>query len=166
MQHGSHFVKLQDYENAGKALHIALKSTNSCLSEIRHELEQESTNPRAKKGKQILHNLEAELVVVSIEAFYLLSVSYQASGEKEKALLCLDRIEAYMKEQAARDNELFSNVTHRLSSGEDFMFAEGGASAALEGKLLCSKVYILITVWSVADSIIISFYINRTPKPF
>jgi len=130
-KHGSHFVKLQDYENAGKALHIALKSTNSCLSEIRQEIEQGLN--RKGKGKQMLHNLEAELVVVSIEAFHLLSVSYQSSGEKEKALACLDRIEAYMKEQHDRDNELFSNVMNRLSSGEDFVFSEGGATSALEG---------------------------------
>ena len=84
----------------------------------------------------MLHNLEAELVVVSIEAFHLLSVSYQSSGEKEKALACLDRIEAYMKEQHDRDNELFSNVMNRLSSGEDFVFSEGGATSALEGKVL------------------------------
>jgi len=129
-KHGSHFVKLQDYENAGKALHIALKSTNSCLSEIRKELKQEPN--RKTKGKQILHNLEAELVVVSIEAFYLLSISYQSSGEKEKALKCLDRIEAYMEEQHDRDNELFSNVMNRLSSGED-VFSEGGALSVLEG---------------------------------
>ncbi|KAL7544103.1 hypothetical protein ACHAXR_013581 [Thalassiosira sp. AJA248-18] len=123
--------KLQDYENTGKALHIALKSTNSCLGEIREELEQGKS--RKSKGKQMLHNLEAELVVVSIEAFYLLSVSYRASGEKDKALKCLDRIEAYMNEQHGRDSELFSNVMSRLGSGEDFIFSEGGATSSLEG---------------------------------
>ena len=70
--------------------------------------------------------------VVLIEAFHLLSVSYQSSGEKEKALKCLDRVEAYMKEQHDRDNELFSNVMNRLSSGED-VFTEGGALSVLEG---------------------------------
>ena len=84
----------------------------------------------------MIHNLEAELVVVSIEALHLLSICYQSSpGGKKKALRCLDRIETYMKEQYDRDNELFSSVMNRLSNGDSFIFSEGGATSALEGEV-------------------------------
>lgn len=130
LQHGGHFVKLHDHDNAGKVLQIALKSTNSCLAEISEEI----ADGKSGRKKQMLHNLEAELVVVSIEALYLLSVSFQASGDKEKALLCLDRVEAYMTEQHNRDNELYLDATNRLGSGDGFVFSEGStASSALEG---------------------------------
>ena len=59
---------------------------------------------------------------------------FESSGEKDKAIMCLDRIESYMKEQHKRDNELHSNVINRLSSGESFVFSEGGATSALEGE--------------------------------
>ena len=130
-QHGSHFVKLREHENANKALQIALKSTNSCINEVRKELDQES---KSSKSRQMLHNLESELVVVTIEAFYLLSVSYQSSGQKDKALTCLDQVEQYMKEQHTSDNDLHSTVMNKLSSGKDFVFSEGTATSALEGK--------------------------------
>ena len=126
-------MKLQCYENAGTALHMALKLTNSFLTRIRQELKQGQS--QKSKVKQVLHNLEAELVVVSIEAFYLLNVTYQATGDKDKALVCLNRIEEYMKEQHVRDLELHSSVITTLSSGEGFVFAEGSANSALEGKL-------------------------------
>lgn len=126
-------MKLRDYENASKALHISLKSTNACLIQIGHELKQ---GQNKKNVRQILYNLEAELVLVSIEAFYLLNVIYQASGDKEKALACLDRIEEYMNEQHARDLELHSNVMTTLRCGEDFIFAEGSTASAIEGKCL------------------------------
>ncbi|KAL9185785.1 hypothetical protein ACHAXT_003562 [Thalassiosira profunda] len=129
-KHGSHFVKLRDHDNASKALRIALKSTDCCLEEIRKELKQGTS--RKAKAQQMMHNLEAELVVVSIEAFNLLAVSYQDAGDKEKALLCLDKVEIYMSEQYDRDNELYSAVTNRLN-GADFVFSEGGATSALEG---------------------------------
>jgi hypothetical protein len=70
----------------------------------------------------MLHNLEAELVVLSIEAFYLLSVSYQSSGVKDKAMVCLDRIHAYMEEQHARDNELASQVMTTLGTAHEGMY--------------------------------------------
>jgi hypothetical protein len=112
---------------------MALKLTNSFLTRIRQELKQRQS--QKSKVKQVLHNLEAELVVVSIEAFYLLNVTYQATGDKDKALVCLNRIEEYMKEQHVRDLELHSSVITTLSSGEGFVFAEGSANSALEGKL-------------------------------
>jgi hypothetical protein len=125
-------VKLKEHENAGKAIHIALKSTNSCLTQIRQELKQQQS--QKSKVKQMLHNLEAELVIVSIEAFYLLNVTYQSTGDKDKALVCLDRIEEYMREQHVRDHELHSNVLSSLSTDEGFVFTEGSASSVLEGK--------------------------------
>ena len=82
----------------------------------------------------MLHNLESELVVVTIEAFYLLSVSYQSSGQKDKALTCLDQVEQYMNQQHTSDNDLHSTVMNKLSSGKDFVFSEGTATSALEGK--------------------------------
>jgi hypothetical protein len=112
-QHGSHFVKLRQYECAEMSLNIALKSTNSSLCEIRKELK-----GGVSKGTQILYNLEAELVVLSVEASYLLSVSYQSSGEKDKAIMTLDRIQGYMEEQHARDNELHSKVMTTLGTHE------------------------------------------------
>ena len=124
-------MKLREHENANKALQIALKSTNSCISEVRKELDQES---KSSKSRQMLHNLESELVVVTIEAFYLLSVSYQSSGQKDKALTCLDQVEQYMNHQHTRDNDLHSTVMNKLSSGKDFVFSEGTATSALEGK--------------------------------
>jgi len=122
-KHGAFFVKLRQYENAEKALSIALNSTNDCLNEIRQDLENDK-NRKLKGGRQALHNLEAELVVLSIEAFYLLSVTYQSSSKKEKAIICLDRIQSYMEEQHARDNELHSQVMSTLGSGKDFVFSE------------------------------------------
>lgn len=163
-QHGSHFVKLEDYESAGKALQIALKSTDACLSEVRHELEE---GPRRRsKAAQILHNLETELVVVSIEAFYLLSVSYMKSGSKGKALMCLDRIERYMSEQHARDDELYSNVMDRLSSGED-VFSEGGAVSALEGECPATTTFLYVRsleFWS-HETCPCAILARRTQKP-
>lgn len=67
----------------------------------------------------MLHNLEADLVVLSIEALYLLSVSYQSNGAKDKAVMCLDRIHAYMEEQHARDDELHSQVMATLGSAHE-----------------------------------------------
>ncbi|KAL3802897.1 hypothetical protein ACHAW5_006192 [Stephanodiscus triporus] len=116
-KHGSHFLNMKMYENAGKALHIALKSTDSCLGDIRKELN--NGEIRKWRGKQMLHNLEADLVVLSIEAFYLLSVSYQSDGAKDKAIMCLDRIQAYMEEQHARDHELHSQVITTLDSAHE-----------------------------------------------
>ena len=123
-------MKLREYDNAGKALHIALKSTNSCLSEIRKELK--NGDNRKSKGKQMLHNLEAELVVLSIEAFYLLSVSYQSSGAKDKAIVCLDRVCVYMEEQHARDNELSSQVMTTLGTAHEGMYFRSAS-------ILCSQ---------------------------
>lgn len=112
-------MKLRQYEYAEKALHIALKTTSSSLGKIRKELKD-----GLSKGTQMLHNLEAELVVLSIEAFYLLSVSYQCSGKKDKAIVCLDRIQVYMEEQHSRDNELHSQVMTTLGSHEGKQFSE------------------------------------------
>ena len=72
----------------------------------------------------MMHNLEAELVVLSIEACYLLSVSYQCSGKKDKAIVCLDRVQAYMEEQHARDDELHSQVMTTLGTNEGNQFSE------------------------------------------
>jgi tetratricopeptide (TPR) repeat protein len=132
-KHGAFFVKLCQYENAEKALSIALNSTNDCLNEIRQELENDNNdnNRKLKGGRQALHNLEAELVVLSIEAFYLLSVTYQSSSKKEKAIICLDRIQSYMEEQHARDNELHSQVMTTLGSGKDFVFSERGSISSI-----------------------------------
>jgi tetratricopeptide (TPR) repeat protein len=129
-KHGAFFVKLCQYENAEKALSIALNSTNDCLNEIRQELENDK-NRKLKGGRQALHNLEAELVVLSIEAFYLLSVTYQSSSKKEKAIICLDKIQSYMEEQHARDNELHSQVMTTLGSGKDFVFSERGSISSI-----------------------------------
>ena len=82
----------------------------------------------------MLHNLEAELVIVSIEAFYLLNVTYQSTVDRDKALVCLDRIEEYMREQHVRDLELHSNVLTSLSTDEGFVFTESSANSVLEGK--------------------------------
>lgn len=125
-------MKLKEHENAVKAIHIALKSTNSCLTQIRQELKQQQSHK--SKVKQMLHNLEAELVIVSIEAFYLLNVTYQSTGDKDKALVCLDRIEEYMREQHVRDLELHSNVLTSMSTDDGFVFTEGSANSVLEGK--------------------------------
>lgn len=129
-KHGAFFVKLCQYENAEKALSIALNSTNDCLNEIRQELENDK-NRKLKGGRQALHNLEAELVVLSIEAFYLLCVAYQSSSKKEKAIICLDRIQSYMEEQHARDNELHSQVMTTLGSEKDFVFSEKGPISSI-----------------------------------
>jgi len=130
LKHGSHFLKLGEHENAKKALRITLNATNQCLSEVRKELDQES---KSSKSRQMLQNVEKEMVVVSIESFYMLSASYQSSGEKKKALMCLDSVEKYMNEQNDRDNALQTNITNTLSSGKDFVFSEGAATSALEG---------------------------------
>jgi len=131
LKHGSHFLKLgKEHENAKKALRIALSATNQCLSEVRKELDQESKSP---KSRQMLQNLEKEMVVVSIESFFMLSASYQSSGEKKKALMCLDSVEKYTNEQNDRDNALQTNITNTLSSGKDFVFSEDAATSALEG---------------------------------
>ena len=129
-KHGAFFVKLRQYENAEKALSIALNSTNHCLNEIRKELEN-GKNKKLKGGRQALYNLEVDLVVLSIEAFYLLSVCYQSSCKKEKAIICLDRIQAYMEEQHARENELHSQVMTTLGSGKDFVFSERGSISSI-----------------------------------
>ena len=71
---------------------------------------------------QVLHNLEADLVVVSIEAFYVLSHIFQSSGKQEKALQCLDMIERYMKEQKDRDDELYATAMSKVY--KDFIFSE------------------------------------------
>lgn len=82
---------------------------------------------------QVLHNLEADLVVVSIESFYVLSFICQSTGRKDGAISCLDQIEKYMLEQQARDDKLFSDVMNKLGQGKDFVFSEGGATSAIEG---------------------------------
>ena len=94
-------MRLKEYPKANAVLQIALESTNSCLGEIRKELKRDTS----RKCRQVLDNLEGELVVVSIEAFYLLSVSYDATGEKESAVKCLDMVETYMREQIEQDTK-------------------------------------------------------------
>ena len=159
-KHGSHFAKLgakkgdsQFYDHANGALHVALKTTDCCLREIRQALEDESHQRDKKKGMnlQVLHNLEAELIVVSIEAFYLLSFVYQSTGKKEQAIVCLDQIEKYMQEQQHMDERLFSNVMNALCEGKEFIFSETGASA-IEGKMqyfitcfyVCTNSHVLL----------------------
>eukprot|EP01082_Thalassiosira_pseudonana_P006929 g15028.t1 g15028 contig21:392906-399472(-) len=127
-KHGSNFAKLMDFKAATDSLHIALKTTDSCLREVRLTLENSSSSiyGQGRKGmqKNVLHNLESELVVVSIEAFYLLTQIFQSTGEKGKAISCLDQIEKYMKEQQNRDDELFTTVMRKLGEGKDFGFSE------------------------------------------
>jgi hypothetical protein len=133
-QHGSQLVKISKFDHASNALHIALDTTNSCLGEVRQALKKENdpfnegTNRKIKGLQlQVLHNLEADLVVVSIEAFYVLSNIFQLEGKQEKALRCLDMIEQYMKEQKERDDELY--VIAKSKVDKDFVFSE----SAIEG---------------------------------
>ncbi len=136
LKHGSHFAKIEDYDNANEALHIALKTTDSCLREIRQALEKEAVasdqNLNARgMHLQVLHNLEASLVVVSIESFYVLSFICQSTGKREAAITCLDQIEKYMDEQQARDKKLFSDVMTNLKDCDSFVFSE--ESGATDG---------------------------------
>ena len=128
-KHGSHFMKIREYENANKCLKIALASSNNCLIGVKRELDPDCKS----KSNTMLQNLEKELVVVTIEAFYLLSLSYQRSGMKDKAVLCLDKIESFMQEQHDRDMELHSKVMNMLSDGKAFVFSEGAATSSLAG---------------------------------
>ena len=119
----------------------------------------------------MLHNLESELVVVTIEAFYLLSVSYQSSGQKDKALMCLDSVEKYMKEQHIRDNDLHSTVMNKLSNGKDFVFSEGAATSSLEGKNCVSHsrvslALLLLLYRSSHLSLLHPIIISRTKESF
>lgn len=75
--------------------------------------------------------MEADLVVVTIEAFYVLSHIFQTDGKKEKALQCLDMVEKYMNEQKNRDDELYATAMSKVN--KDF-FSEGAITAsAIEG---------------------------------
>jgi len=128
-KHGSHFAKIENYNNANDALHIALKTTDNCLREVRLALEKEavaSGQDCKARGMhlQVLHNLEANLVVVSIESFYVLSFICQSTGKKEAAITCLDQIEKYLDEQQERDNKLFSDVMTNLNDRDGFVFSE------------------------------------------
>lgn len=129
-----------DFKAATDSLHIALKTTDSCLREVRLTLENSSSSiygqGRTGMQKNVLHNLESELVVVSIEAFYLLTQIFQSTGEKGKAISCLDQIEKYMKEQQNRDDELFTTAMSKLGEGKDFGFSE---SSVIEGEIEPSR---------------------------
>lgn len=65
-QHGSQLTKIDQFDHASNALHIALEATNASLGEVRATLEKEN-DPlngdvnRKTKGLQlqVLHNLEA-----------------------------------------------------------------------------------------------------------
>jgi hypothetical protein len=131
--------------HASETLHIALRTTNSCLEEVRQALKKENdplndgTNEKAKgMQRQVLHHLEADLVVVSIEAFYAMSHIFQSTGKKEKALQCLDMIENYMKEQQDRDDELYANATSKVD--KEFVFSEGDITASIEGPKKQDKI--------------------------
>eukprot|EP00804_Cyclotella_cryptica_P000737 CCRYP_001018-RA/>CCRYP_001018-RA protein AED:0.02 eAED:0.02 QI:978/1/1/1/0.71/0.62/8/2038/1234 len=137
-KHGSHFVKIDDFIHANEALHIALQSTDWCLREVRQALKEEKDplndddNGKGKRiQRQVLHNLEADLVVVSIEAFYAMSHIFQSTGKQEKALQCLDMIENYMKEQQDRDDQLYTTAINKVE--KDFLFSEGDITASIEG---------------------------------
>ena len=130
-------MKIDVCDHASSALHIALETTNSCLAEVRSALKRENdplnegTSRKSKELQlQVLHNLEADLVVVSIEAFYVLSHIFQSSGKQEKALQCLDMIEQYMKEQRDRDDELYATA---MSKVDNDLFSEGNVTASALG---------------------------------
>lgn len=130
-------MKIGEGEHASKALHIALDTTNSCLNEVRSAIKTENDalnegcNQKAKGQPQVLHNLEADLVVVTIEAFYVLSHIFQTEGKPEKALQCLDMIKKYIKEQKDRDDELYATA---ISKVDTELFSEDAITAsAIEG---------------------------------
>lgn len=138
LQHGSQLVKIDECEHARNALHIALDTTNSSLNEVRAAIKKENDplndlSSRKVKGLQlqVLHNLEADLVVVTIEAFYVLSNIFQSEGQHDKAIQCLDMIEKYMEEQKDRDDELYAAAMSKVDSD---LFSEGAITAsAIEG---------------------------------
>jgi hypothetical protein len=132
-------VKQGNFAHSSDALHIALRTTNKSLEAVRKALKRENhplnegANRKARGMQlQVLHNLEADLVVVSIEAFYIMSHVFESTGKQDKALQCLDMIERYMKEQQDRDDELYTTAISKVD--KDFVFSEGGAvGSAIEG---------------------------------
>ena len=72
-----------------------------------------------------------DLVVVSIESFYVLSHIFQSSGKEDKALQCLDMIERYMKEQKNRDDELYATAMSKVD--KDFVFSESNITTTALG---------------------------------
>ena len=126
LKQGSHFAEIGMNEHAMKALNIDLTATNSCLANIK----QEKDRTEKKNEAQMLQNLEADIVVLSIESFYLLSTVLQSLGEKQDALGCLDQVEIYMNEKHERDEELHGNTMSDLGSGNDFVFSEDAIGPA------------------------------------
>ena len=136
-KHGRLFVDLKDYASAKSALRLALSSTSGCLGDLRRAIrEGREGGTGGRNRNQVLHNLENELVVLSTEAFYLLSAAYRETSDRAKAYKCLDKIEDYMNEQQSRDDELYAGVMDRMESEVSFVFSEAGATAssAIEGK--------------------------------
>eukprot|EP00986_Skeletonema_menzelii_P015530 scaffold11957_cov146-Skeletonema_menzelii.AAC.2 len=120
-KHGHHFAELGMNDHAMTAFNIDLTATDSCLCYI--ETEKGRTHQK-KNETQMLHNLEADIVVLSIESLYVLSAALQSSGRKEDALGCLDQVETYMNKKHERDVELHGNTMSDLGSGNDFIFSE------------------------------------------
>ena len=146
-KHGKLFVELKDYSSAKSALRLALSSTSNCLGDLRRAI-QEGLEGSGRSRNQVLQNLENELVVLSTEAFYLLSAVYRETTERAKASKCLDKIEEYMNEQQSKDDELYAGVMDRMESEVTFVFSETGATAssAIEG-----KPYTTLAAWRLVQ---------------
>lgn len=129
LKHGSHFAEIGMNDHAMKALNIDLRATNASLLVIK-ELK---AHTYQKKEDHMLQKLEADLVLVSIESFYVLSAVLQTLGMKQDAIGCLDQVEKYLTERYKRDEELYVDAMNALGNDKDFVFSE---ESVIESKLL------------------------------
>jgi hypothetical protein len=81
---------------------------------------------------------EQEMIVVSKQSFHILSHVCRSVEEFEEAAKCLDRIETYIDEQNARDEELYKQTIATLSTKDrnSSAFRLHSSSFVLEGKTL------------------------------
>jgi hypothetical protein len=130
LKQGSHFADIGMNEHAMKALHIDLTVTNSCLQRIKEE----KTRTQEKNEATMLQNLEANVVLVSIDSLYVLSAVLQTLGRKQDAINCLDEVEKHMTEKYELDEELYEETMNALSNGKDFLFTEDAIGPAQDKK--------------------------------
>ena len=103
--------------NAKACLRVSLQATDQFLAIIRSP---EGKKNGEKKGvpNTSLQIQEQEMLVVSKEAFYVLSLVCQAMGQSKEAQKCLDRIEKYIDDHRDRDEELYVETLKRAGESD------------------------------------------------
>ena len=120
LKYGSRYMKFGLNEQAKDALNNGLTVTNSCLKYVKEERKR----TKRKSENQMLENLEAQVLQISIESFYTLSSVVHSLGRKNEALRCLDQVEEYMEEKHRRDDQLHEGTMTDLGKDGEFVFSE------------------------------------------